>query len=211
MAKCKNRDLVKNIVQARGIRRVMHFTAIENIPSIVEHGLLSVRECRRRGLEVATTDDHRRDERPDTICTTITGINREMLKRKIKDYPGRRWVVLHLSPELLWETKCRFLHTNAARGEICPRDRYYESAEAFEAMFYRNRAGFIIIGKDKISANVSLDPQAEIQVNDHIPTRFIYGAEVCGREDAIRVDTAFRALPGWERDVSDDSNLLWGY
>ncbi|MGP6089770.1 DarT ssDNA thymidine ADP-ribosyltransferase family protein [Antarctobacter jejuensis] len=210
MIKTGKQVRIKEIIGARGICRVLHFTAIENIPSIVQYGLLSVQECRRRGLEVVTTDCNRFDGRTDTICTTITNVNRDMLNRKIDDHPNRRWVILHLSPEILWECRCRFLHTNAARREILPRALYYESAEAFEAMFHSNRAGITIIGKQTIPSNVPLDPQAEVQVSDYIPAQFIQGAEVRGREDAIRVDTAFRDLPGWERNVSDDSHLLWG-
>lgn len=210
MAEIKKQARIKEIVGTRGIRRIVHFTAIENIPSIVRHGLLSVQECRRRSIEVVTTDFHRFDERADTICISITNVNCEMLNRKIADHPDRRWVILHLSPEILWECRCRFLHTNAARREILPRALHYESAEAFEWMFHRKGAGDTIFGKNTTPANVPPDPQAEVQVTNHIPTRFINGAEVRGREDAIRVDAAFRHLPGWERDVSDDSNLLWG-
>ncbi|WP_058282209.1 DarT ssDNA thymidine ADP-ribosyltransferase family protein [Ruegeria denitrificans] len=210
MKETKRQVRIKEVAEAHGVRRVLHFTAIENIPSIVQHGLLSVQECRRRGLEVVTTDCFRIDNRTDTICTTITNVNCEMLNRKIVDFPNRRWVILHLSPEILWECRCRFLHTNASRREILPYDHFYESAEAFEAMFRRNRAGITIVGSQAIPANVPLDPQAEVQVSDHIPARFILGAEVRGREDAIRVDTAFRDLPEWEREVSDDSHLLWG-
>ncbi len=56
MKETMRRVRTKDVVDAHGVRRVLHFTAVEYFPSIVQHGLLSVQECRRRGLEVVITD-----------------------------------------------------------------------------------------------------------------------------------------------------------
>ena len=49
----------ERIARSHRIPHLVHFTRCENLPGILEHGLMSVQACRQRGLSAMRNDPHR--------------------------------------------------------------------------------------------------------------------------------------------------------
>ncbi|SPF80326.1 DarT ssDNA thymidine ADP-ribosyltransferase family protein [Pseudoprimorskyibacter insulae] len=126
---------IAKIIRDRGITSLVHFTNLDNLSSIEEHGLLPLSDLRKRGLEHVTNDRQRVEGHPDALCLSISHPNARMF------YKYRRearcgWAVLELSPDILTTHECSFYPRNAAdhRMRGVPRS-VLGTPEAFEAMF----------------------------------------------------------------------------
>ena len=103
-------------VKARTITRLCHITAARNLPHIFGDGLLLSRKQLEEDLKVMNPNDNLRlDGYPDHVCCSIEYPNAWYLdKIRDKDPNFKEWVVLFLSPDLLWSTAARFFDHNAA-------------------------------------------------------------------------------------------------
>ena len=108
---------IEEFVAQRGIKSLFHFTRLDNLRSILAHGLLIKSECALNGVEPVVNDQHRYDG-TGAISTTIGFPNYKMLYRLRCDNPEVNWVVLELKSSLLWRTKCAFSDTNAGDGSV---------------------------------------------------------------------------------------------
>jgi len=172
------KERIRKASERRGIQYLVHFTQVGNVPSILEHGLLSRRELDKRGIPYRWNDENRFDEALDAISLSISFPNYRMFfrLRQHKRNEGARWVVLMLSSAILWEYKCTYHYTNAARKEF--RDKYrgdLQSLGVFEGMFAPEIRG---ISRDPdIPPFYTTDPQAEVLIFQRIPTEKVL--EVC--------------------------------
>ncbi|SFE92061.1 DarT ssDNA thymidine ADP-ribosyltransferase family protein [Roseivivax sediminis] len=204
-------DTIRKIAQGRGITKLLHFTALENVESIVRYGFLSRAEMAIRGIVTRMSAPERIDRRRDAISLSIEQPNFEMMKSKYSHLSGDvAWVLLHLSPEILWGNRCRFAYTNAAKTEIL-RGGALCDGQAFEDMFTRRGRHVPYIIGDNRTPSHPLDPHAEVQVLERISPHHITGAEVWGYKVAVVVDDALKALPGEERNVESQSDRMYDY
>ncbi len=124
---------IRRIVEERGIKHLMHFTRVENLPGIRERGLWSRATLGNDGC--VWNDDWRRDKRPHAICLSVSYPNYKMFY----DYRLRKgggWAVLLLDPCLLWERDCGFVEVNAASSDVWTRpEDELKTVAAFERMF----------------------------------------------------------------------------
>ena len=114
-------------IQRRNITRVCHFTRLENIRSIHDHGILSTRSLdvkKRSGTinDFEQNDDQRLDEDYGISCSVQFPNIRLLRKWMDYKYSGISWVILNLNPEVLCNNGAvnKFCETNAAtqRGAL---------------------------------------------------------------------------------------------
>lgn len=142
---------IKQLIEARNIRGLVHFTPMLNVPSILERGLMprvQLEQLRARGEAQFDYSDHHRFDGKESNCLSIAFPNGEMFYRKRKEHPQWKWVVLVFHPEeILSHPSTTFTVSNASRGGVdqaagaeglqqvfgdspaywhCPRDRQAE-------------------------------------------------------------------------------------
>ncbi len=105
-------NAIKEFVVERGVKSLFHFTRLNNLPSILENGLLTKEACAHAGINPAINDPCRYDG-TGAISATISYPNYKMFYRLRCDNPDVEWVALKLTCSLLWRTKCAFSDTNA--------------------------------------------------------------------------------------------------
>lgn len=129
---------IEKIVSEKEIKHLVHFTKAENLPSIMEHGLLSVNESRARGLNVARNDSQRLDGRLAGISVSISFPNYKLFWtfRQKPENKGVAWVILFIRPDILWEKRALFCRENAASSGISDTDEsQLATPNAFAKMF----------------------------------------------------------------------------
>lgn len=144
-----NAEKIKQQVEMRGIKWLVHFTHIRNVNSILKHGIMPRRETEQlettlnnalrqssaREEKFIFPDQCRADEK-NASCLSIMFPNNEMLWHKRKQYPDENWVFLLLKPDVLWECDCAFYSTNAASTGLRHKPvADFKTIAAFEAMF----------------------------------------------------------------------------
>ena len=66
---------IKDVLEKRGIRYLIHFTDSKNIPSIKRNGLLSVEMLDKMKVEYTSNDKRRHDHALDYISLSVSGMN----------------------------------------------------------------------------------------------------------------------------------------
>lgn len=166
---------MREVVKKRGIKWVWHFTKLDNVDSILEHGLLTRRNLENEGYEFEYNDEYRLDGQRGSICCSIGHPNYKMFYSLRMQDPDPEWAVIAIDARILWEKDCLFCHTNAASTEVTsiPVDRR-RGEDAFEKMFEE------VDGKPsrkvlRIDEKCPTDPQAEVLVLDDIEPDYILG------------------------------------
>lgn len=202
-----HKDEIMKRVRQRNISHLFHFTPAQNMPSIIEHGLLPRKTLIDRKIPAWGSDRLRLEEREETTSISISGYNFAMLMSKLDEDPWTNWIVLHLDASILWTNECRFCWRNAAHASM--RGRKHDplnTVENFEFMFsdevapdcystagYRAATG--------LPLRYTSRPDAEVQVYGKIPADLIIGATVTHIELAHAVDRQLKRLSGAERMV----------
>lgn len=176
-------NAIKEIVTNRNIKWLVHFTHVNNLASILEHGIMPRWETeklmRLNGANFIFPDSVRADNK-NASSLSIMFPNEKMLYHKRKQYPDDEWVFLLLKPDVLWELNCAFYPTNAASNGV----RYkpveeLKTAVALEAMFadevIKQTTGKIetISRTHHLTSFLPTDVQAEVLVFDTILPKYI--------------------------------------
>jgi hypothetical protein len=176
---------IKDAVLKRGIRNLVHFSRIDNLLSILRHGIIPRDQLERRGdLDFRFNDQSRSDCALDHSCLSVSHPNylmlyKHMMKRHDRE---REWCVLQLKPEILWQLPCIFCPTNASkRGTLHCALMLGHTAAGFEAMFpdpvltpHGLMTRLELFGAAPNSFYPS-DPQAEVLVRGTISHSYIAG------------------------------------
>ena len=173
---------MKELVEARDIDFVWHFTRLANVPSILANGLIGRVQLTFAGTPFEFNDHYRLDGHQEAVCCSIAHPNYKMFYRLRQENPDVEWVVLALKPSLLWEKDCAFCTSNAASNEVTAvplEDRKGEGA--FNRLFEEvaGKAPRTTLG---ISDACPTNPQAEILVFGNIETNYIVGAVTQNKE-----------------------------
>lgn len=172
---------LKTEINQRGIESLVHFTNADNIPSIIQHGILSKNELDNHGISYQHNDYMRLDNNLDAISLSVTFPNYRMFF-PLRKATGSNWVVLLICPEIILSADCLFYSTNAANREMHSIDQNEcKTLKAFKSMFYDRD----IRKKVNMDDNETTDPQAEIQVMGRIPVNMIKTAVF---EDEVVLD-----------------------
>jgi hypothetical protein len=164
---------IQEIVRSRQIKHLTHFTRVENLDSIVTHGLLPRSSCKSKNVQFLANDEYRHDGQ-DATCASISFPNYKMFYRLRQRDPSVKWAVIGLSPSILWTKDCAFCATNAANVEMTsiPIDQRKGGA-AFERLF--EERGKVKRLEARIPDSYPTDPQAEVLIFSPIEPRFILG------------------------------------
>ncbi len=159
-----HRDEIKNLAHDLGIPHLVHFTRCENLPTILEHGVMSIETCSHQRIDPVCNDTNRYDGQPDAISLSIAFPNYRMFYKYRAMFPATEWAVLLISSATLWEKDCGFYRNNAADARMIriPREEM-KSAQALRDMFSNDLARDSFLRPYDPS-----DPQAEVLCYDTI-------------------------------------------
>ena len=162
---------IKAFARHRKVDCLVHFTRIENLPTILEHGLLDTVDLAIKDISAKTNDWHRRDNLPNAICCSISFPNYKLFYRLREEQPNSKWVVIRMKPEVLWTKDCVFCVTNAANRSVAQLNMEHldnrKTRSAFEEM-YKDKVDQYYRKSMLIPDWYPTDPQAEILVLDPI-------------------------------------------
>jgi hypothetical protein len=162
---------MEQFLKERRIDWLMHFTRVENLPSILMHGLLPKSNLEFEDIEHFFNDKYRYDNCEDAVCTTIEFPNYKMF------YPLRdsnsEWVVLLLDAKIMYDLDCAFCVTNAGTEKIYNTPIIERKGKkALLKLFDELPSGPSrkVLG---IADYYPTNPQAEVLVFDCIPIKYI--------------------------------------
>lgn len=196
-------ELMDKIIKEREIRKLIHFTRLENLTSIMEHGILSKQALDMIDIDYISNDVERLDHHEDHVSCSISFPNYKMFYSLRMRDKNTKWVVLVIDPQIILDKECAFFHTNAA-STLC-RDiplMNIQNREAFDAIFknfndwlkiadpmeYEINQKFLAlcggVSDDtqetdlrktlNISDDFPTDPQAEVLIRGGIEKKYIY-------------------------------------
>uniref|UniRef100_UPI00359F29ED DarT ssDNA thymidine ADP-ribosyltransferase family protein n=1 Tax=Glaesserella sp. TaxID=2094731 RepID=UPI00359F29ED len=168
---------IKNEIEKRNIKYLIHFTRLDNLKHILENGLLGRKTLSEKVISYHYNDQYRIDNIPDGICCSISFPNYKMfwgIRKNQENQFGadidKDWVILRLKPELLWEKKAYFCRYNAASNqERFNKDKM--NAKAFKAMF--EDLEYVERNQLNIPDNFTTNPQAEVVFIEKIEPEWI--------------------------------------
>jgi hypothetical protein len=172
---------IRAFCEQRGIQHLTHFTRLENLDSILKHGLVS-----RAKLDATiephayfVNDDWRGDGCTEANCVSISFPNYQMFYKYRQANLQAQWVVLLLKPDILWELDCAFCRENAASKNVTAipltkRKQFSALVEMFDQ--------YPPVKRDTLPSSYPSHPQAEVLVFGTIPTQYI---DIICCEDSI--------------------------
>ncbi|MDF3555397.1 DUF4433 domain-containing protein [Bacillus cereus] len=166
---------MKNVVEARGVNSLIHFTRAENLTSIFKLGLLPVNFLNKKGIDFKFNDQYRYDDCEDANCLSIQFPNYRMFSKYRFQDSSIDWVVLGIKPEVLWEKDCAFCVENAASSN--ERSKSLEERKGIEAFnrLYDEYPGKPTRKQLGLPSFYPTHPQAEVLVFGLIEPTYIWG------------------------------------
>lgn len=164
--------LLKKHIYEKGINYLTHYTNINNLPSILNKGLMTIDTLKKREISFMQNDEIRVDN-TNAICLNIEFPNYKLFYKNRITLPDLNWAVILLDSKILFELDVAFCKTNAANHNvnsipICER----QTVSAFLDMFYDNENNDLRSYLN-LPKNYTTDPQAEILVFETIPVDYI--------------------------------------
>jgi hypothetical protein len=185
----KYQSRIRQEAMARGVRHLFHFTPLDNLPGILTQGLLCRSTLHGSAHTAWVVDENRWDKRDDVVSLSIEGFDEQLLKKRLAKSRHDAWVLLALSPRILWELSCEFCWSNASRKEITGYRGFRGGPWAFQEMF---------AGSDEqrngLAACQPTDPEAEVHVHGGVPADYIDGLVVHSQALADRLQGMFAGL-----------------
>jgi hypothetical protein len=177
----------------RGVERLVHFTRVENVASILTHGLIGRETLEFSGIEFLFNDQHRFDYQPNATCLSFSFPNYKLFYALRQKDLTVDWAVIRIGTEVIRDKRCAFSHMNAASREIAQstiESRMRKSA--LEAMF-SDHCGMPNRATLNIPDSYSTNPQAEVLSLDTIERHYIRDVLFDAKHRIRNVDAA-RAL-----------------
>jgi hypothetical protein len=178
---------IQEFAKARGINMLFHFTRLDNLDSILNHGLLPRDQCHDRGIAFLASDQQRLDG-TGAVCLSIGFPNYKMFYSYRKQHQAAEWAVLLIKPEVLWTKICVFCRENAAKNAVTcipfeQRMGVAAIASMYEPFGERTREEL------GISDVAPTNPQAELLCFEPIELELIFGAafQVRGHAEAYKI------------------------
>lgn len=164
-----NKEMIKNVMAEHKITKLYHFTRIENLPSILQHGIIPVGQLAASDINYYNNDMLRLDGCKDASCLSISFPNYKMFYRLRKQDEKAAWVVLELDARILYELDCAFCYANAARGDVSALSVEERRSAAALANMFAERGH----SREELTREYPTDPQAEVLAFAKIPPEFI--------------------------------------
>jgi len=168
------------LAQSFGVKRLCHFTRLENLKSIVRNGIIPRAKLQKSG-SVLFNDDYRLDQFLEASSFSISFPNYRLFYHyRNQKFPNTKWAVIEVLPELMWTQKSLFSLSNAASStsrQVDPRQR--ATPVAFESMFadFKEEKDGKSFTVKRQSLNIppyyTTNPQAEVLVFGKVSPRLI--------------------------------------
>jgi len=167
--------LIKQFSNEREIPYLVHFTQVENLPSIMKNGLLSRTVLEQRGMAAALNDSIRYDRKPDGISLSIAFPNEKLFYVSRRRKPDARWCVLVLDDTILWKKPCAFYRHNATSSRYREEPiKNYMTVKAFKNMYNPPPELDSTETKPRLNIWHPADVQGEVMVFDGIENELIW-------------------------------------
>lgn len=163
---CDKLDIMK-CIEKRKIKKLIHFTSVSNLESILKKGLLSREMLEEKNIKFEYTDMQRYDGRKDCISLSIEYPNFKMLNFKKKQL-GNDYAVIVLNAKsiLLDDNKKYYLYVNAANSNAT---YWLEKEELAKSKYLDEMFKNKVVDKkcfydrsERIPSYIPTNPQAEI-------------------------------------------------
>lgn len=177
-------ESIKARAQAISVPYLLHFTQVENLPSIMAKGLCPVATLTAAATPFRANDCLRLDGHKDAVSLSIAHPNDRMFAKYRWQALQQKWAVLVLDSSILWQYPTAFNRRNAADKRISSLSRAERmTVEAFDAMFMAADD----LPSREANSLFPFDPtdvQAELLVFDKIPSFKVNGV-VFGDADSL--------------------------
>ncbi len=172
----------QEIIQKKGILKLVHVTRKDNLKSILNHGILPRKTLDKDKINYFYNDKKRLDDWLNAVCVSVTKLNPHLIKKfsHVYNLQKKDWFQIYIKPEVLTKIDAIFCETNAASSiyndfRTVPKIKYLQTPDAFSRLFNKNTINSrgIFPRKNKKS-NETTDNQAEICILGKInPEYFI--------------------------------------
>jgi hypothetical protein len=190
-------DHIKREVQTRGITRLCHFTQSRKLAHILREldGIWSTARLEELAPDLLNRMDQSRfDGHINHICCSIEYPNTWYLNMiRDNDPLFKEWVILFLSPALLWREDTLFCPRNSAAHSGKLIEGGYQAFTSLFAPRNVGTKGLTFIRNTTMLPCCPTDDQAEVLVFEHIPCSEIIGIAVLTAEQA-RIEKARLSL-----------------
>jgi hypothetical protein len=198
-------DHIAAVVEDRKIEDVLHFTRLENLPGILEHGLRGRSFLEQADYDVYASDADRLDGEDDAISVSISCYYPEMFAAKRYRSGNKPWVILAFHPGLLSNYPCLFYRngvtTSATRYENGKRYGGYALEKLFEDCSISDLTGTGFREEHSLPSGWPTSSDSEVQVMSPIHPDYLLGAWVETPEHGEQVREAFDAYGRSECEV----------
>lgn len=187
-SKLSSKIKIAQFLKYRKIEKLVHFTNIENLSSILKIGLLPRKTLEEQNINFVYSDESRLEGRKDCICLSVEYPNSKMLYYK-KNRDGCKYVVLVLNAQkiLLNDLKKYYVYINAASSKAI----YWLKTEELTTLKYLKNmfservqdSRNIYEREDKDPDFIPTNPQAEILVNGVVDVNDIIEVHFANSED----------------------------
>jgi hypothetical protein len=172
-------DKIKQTLENRKIKVLLHFTQLENLPSILRDGLKTKDDL---DGTAKCNDEHRLDNHTDTISLSIQHPNDPMFYKYRHQNTKAEWCVLGIPANILLDNDALFCNRNAATNEISSKSEdYLRKSSSLENMFdeipnHDSR------GEQSLKDSDPTDVQAEVLFKGSISVDKIKGVVFTSRQ-----------------------------
>ncbi len=185
-------DHIAAVASDQGVEHVLHFTLLENLSGILQHGLHSRSVLQHADYDVFASDADRLDGQDEAISVSISCYYPKMFDAKRHRSGGARWMILFLEPSLLWNYHCLFYRhgavTNATKYEHGKRYGGFALERLFaDCSMSMDERGTGFRAANGLPSGWPTFPDAEVQVMDPIHPDYLLGAWVETQEDHDQV------------------------
>lgn len=157
------------------VPRLVHFTRVTNLPSIMNHGLYPISKAFTIGVTPEVNDTLRLDGHRDATSLSITFPNNLMFWKYRQENPDVDWAVLLISPSVLWTKNCAFCRYNAADTRISGQFVNQLKTHASFLSMFAEIDGFKSRQEQRLQPFDTTDVQAEVLAFDIIEPELIIG------------------------------------
>lgn len=163
---------LREILNRRGVDHFIHCTPIENLRSILEHGIIARRDLKESHIiHGQITDSHRFDENEEASCFSVQDVNLSHLRRIQKT--GEAAVIV-VSKKIILDFKCAFYPRNASKRDFKYKSlNYWQWFERFEEIFTHDEKERLLKDGTFLAPNLPTYSDAEVQVFANIPKKYI--------------------------------------
>lgn len=175
-------------VLKRKIKKLIHFTNIQNLQSILNLGILPRNVLNEKNIVYKYTDEKRFDGRPDCTCLSIEYPNFRMLHYKKYNSVNRyAMIVLDAESILSNDAKKYYVYINAANSNAT----YQLTSDKLTSPRYLKNMFLPIVSDAKYTYEredtdpdfITTNPQTEILINGSIETKDILEVHFSNSDD----------------------------